>query len=307
MSLVAGQADAEGRYRINPRPGTRFGINAYPPAGTPYLARQTPRFRDQCRLWNAGDRVKQVECQASARRAGAGHGRRSRDRQTGRRRHGPIHSRRREQSPRDRRHFDRLARRCSSPTSKASSRSACCRAPAGCSSTVRKASTSLETSEGRVGHEANPAAGGTILTPSSGSIRRRRRRRSSCRFRFGRGRQSPAGSSTSMANRIDEALVITRLHISPLTLAWRWEKPPTLGGNFELSGLDPDREYPVYFLDPQRRLGATQVFRADSKRYHGGTQAMRPGVGPVRRLQGASARRNRSGPLHGHDAWCVSV
>ena len=31
MHSVAGQADAEGRYRINPRPGIRFGINAYAP------------------------------------------------------------------------------------------------------------------------------------------------------------------------------------------------------------------------------------------------------------------------------------
>ena len=31
-------------------------------------------------------------------------------------------------------------------------------------------------------------------------------------------------------------------------------------GRFELHGLDPDTEVPVYFLDPQRKLGATVRF-----------------------------------------------
>ena len=58
MSETAGQTDAEGRYRICPHPGVRFGINVYPPQGTPYLARQTDRSKDI--TWKAGERVKQV-------------------------------------------------------------------------------------------------------------------------------------------------------------------------------------------------------------------------------------------------------
>ena len=51
-----------------------------------------------------------------------------------------------------------------------------------------------------------------------------------------------------------------------MTLYWAsGEVPPATGGNFELSGLDPQADYPVYFLDPQRRLGARQTLRADSK------------------------------------------
>ena len=67
--------------------------------------------------------------------------------------------------------------------------------------------------------------------------------------------------------KIDEALVISRLHIWSSDLFWRGQNPPAsaLGGEFALSGLDPKQEYPVYFLEPRRHLGATQVFRADSK------------------------------------------
>ncbi len=39
MVSVGGQADEQGRYRISPHPGIRFGINVYPPDGTPYLSR----------------------------------------------------------------------------------------------------------------------------------------------------------------------------------------------------------------------------------------------------------------------------
>ena len=59
MVSVAGKADENGRYRISPRPGIRFGVNAYPPDGVPYLARES-RPSDGIR-WNAGDRVKQVD------------------------------------------------------------------------------------------------------------------------------------------------------------------------------------------------------------------------------------------------------
>src|SRR5262249_53176814 len=59
MLSVAGQADANGRYRISPNPGIRFGVTAYPAEGVPYLARQTPSGKSI--PWNAGDRVKKVD------------------------------------------------------------------------------------------------------------------------------------------------------------------------------------------------------------------------------------------------------
>src|SRR5262249_21269231 len=34
---VEGRTDAEGRYRIHAKPGVRFSVTAYPPAGAPYL------------------------------------------------------------------------------------------------------------------------------------------------------------------------------------------------------------------------------------------------------------------------------
>ncbi|HBL47530.1 MAG TPA: hypothetical protein DDZ90_29510, partial [Planctomycetaceae bacterium] len=40
MVSIEGKTDEEGNFRLNPRPGIRFGIVAYPPQGTPYLTRE---------------------------------------------------------------------------------------------------------------------------------------------------------------------------------------------------------------------------------------------------------------------------
>ncbi len=57
MVSVAGQTGADGKYRICPNPGIRFGILAYPPDGSPYLIRQIPDLR-----WDDEDAtVKQVD------------------------------------------------------------------------------------------------------------------------------------------------------------------------------------------------------------------------------------------------------
>ena len=59
MSSIAGKANADGRYRLTPEPGIRFGVTAYPPEGEPYLARKTPI--DQAIHWEDGDNSRQVD------------------------------------------------------------------------------------------------------------------------------------------------------------------------------------------------------------------------------------------------------
>lgn len=64
---------------------------------------------------------------------------------------------------------------------------------------------------------------------------------------------------------VDEALVVSRLNISPYSLHWRGHTIPTLGGRFELSGLAAGVEYTIYFLDSKRKLGATEIIKAGDK------------------------------------------
>jgi beta-lactamase regulating signal transducer with metallopeptidase domain len=56
MVSVPGTADANGKYRICPMPGVRFGINAYPANGEPYLIRKTRDLR-----WDVDGNTKQVD------------------------------------------------------------------------------------------------------------------------------------------------------------------------------------------------------------------------------------------------------
>jgi RNA polymerase sigma factor (sigma-70 family) len=56
---------------------------------------------------------------------------------------------------------------------------------------------------------------------------------------------------------VAEALLISRLHLSPGALYWRGFPLRVQDGRFEVHGLDPEKSYPVYFLDPKQKLGAT--------------------------------------------------
>ncbi len=56
MISVAGTADRNGRYRIRPKPGVRFGINAYPANDEPYLIREIRDIR-----WDGDAMVQQVD------------------------------------------------------------------------------------------------------------------------------------------------------------------------------------------------------------------------------------------------------
>ena len=53
---VAGKADEKGQYKISPNPGIRFGVTAYPPDGSPYLARELEPID-----WKSGDRSREVD------------------------------------------------------------------------------------------------------------------------------------------------------------------------------------------------------------------------------------------------------
>ena len=98
MISVAGIADDQGRYRISPKPGIRFGVTAYPPEGVPYLARQTPL--DKAIRWQVGDTSRQVNLSLPRGSSGARESRRDGQQCPCSRRYDPIHSRRGQQPER---------------------------------------------------------------------------------------------------------------------------------------------------------------------------------------------------------------
>ena len=60
-------------------------------------------------------------------------------------------------------------------------------------------------------------------------------------------------------NPIEHALVISRLKIIDHSPRWRGFPDEVSNGRFEINGLRKGEEYPVYLLDPKNRLGATAM------------------------------------------------
>ena len=56
MVSVEGKTDGQGRFRLNPNPGVRFGINAYPPPGAPYQVKRLEDLR-----WKPGTASQEIE------------------------------------------------------------------------------------------------------------------------------------------------------------------------------------------------------------------------------------------------------
>ncbi len=65
---------------------------------------------------------------------------------------------------------------------------------------------------------------------------------------------------------IENAWMISRVCFAPSAMAWRsWRAnhhDTVKSGRFELHGLDPGTEQPVYFLEPHQKLGAAASFSA---------------------------------------------
>jgi hypothetical protein len=57
---------------------------------------------------------------------------------------------------------------------------------------------------------------------------------------------------------VQEARILSRVHIEHFRLFWRGDSPrhQARDGHFELSGLDPEKAVPVYFLDAANQRGA---------------------------------------------------
>src|SRR5262249_26341944 len=53
------------------------------------------------------------------------------------------------------------------------------------------------------------------------------------------------------------ALMLSRLGVSPLTSQWLPAPVVLREGRFELHGCDPEKSYPIHFLDAKNKAGAT--------------------------------------------------
>lgn len=259
MVSVAGKADANGRYRITPRPGVRFGVNAYPADGEPYLVRRTPS--DKAIHWIDGDRVKEVDAalprgvMVRGRVIGA---------TSGEGIEGVSVQYRPESNNNPNTADDILTGWQAIVTTDAQGRYAIAVLPgpghlvatAAADDFVVESITEREMSRGerggarqyahafeRIELETDESPVEIDLTLTPGDI--------------ASGRLVDESGVT-----VDRAFAYTWLKTSPHTLGWRGRPIEVNGGQFALGSLSPDQPHPVSFLDPDRKLGATAEFRA---------------------------------------------
>jgi beta-lactamase regulating signal transducer with metallopeptidase domain/uncharacterized GH25 family protein len=259
MVSVAGQADEKGRYRINPHPGIRFGLTAYPPDGVPYLAYQTP-FSESIH-WQTGERVKQVDLalprgvlvHGQVVEAGTGT---------------PVAGATVQYVPEsfnNPHHSEAILTgwqgiqlsdhegnfsiavlpgpgRLLASTSQGSY--------------VRQEIGQRQLEQGKPGGERNYAHAIAELSPAVGA------EFLEVKLELQPGATVKGQIVDDRGDLVEEALVVSRLNIWDSSLFWSGDTTPTLGGRFELSGLAPNVEYPVYILDARRRLGATALLKA---------------------------------------------
>jgi RNA polymerase sigma factor (sigma-70 family) len=93
-----------------------------------------------------------------------------------------------------------------------------------------------------------------------------------------------------------KALMICRLHVTPLNPYWRFPVE-VRDGRFELHGLDPDRSYPVFFLEPERQWG-TVVDLSGKQAGAAVTVRLQPCGKATARFVGAAGK-----PAAGHRPW----
>jgi hypothetical protein len=262
MVSVSGMADAEGRYRIHPKPGIRFGVIAYPPDGVPYLAHQTS-LANAVR-WREGDvsrqhnvslrrgilvRGKIVETGSNVDVSGATIQYVPQEADNPNAAEDIVTGWQGIQLSNEQGEFEIVVLPgpgwllVHGPQGKYVLQEIAGRQLVGSKPGGRR-------NYAHAIHKVNPDFG---AEPMDVNIALRP------------GATVTGTIADAQHKPVDEVLVISRLVLAPGSLEWSGHVPPTQGGRFELSGLDHGTEYPVHFLAAKRRLGATLNLRADTE------------------------------------------
>jgi hypothetical protein len=256
MISIGGRADAEGRYRLNPHPGVRFGLTAYAPKSAPYLSRRTNDI-----VWESGAREKEINLKLPR---GVDVRGQVIEEVSGK----PVAAASVQYVPeelynpnvRD----DILTGWQAIEPTDAQGRFEIVVLPGPGRLLVHgpdgrfvlREISSGELYKGQRGGRRNYVHGIARIEPEKAA------EPLAVTIRLERGSAVRGELVDEQGTSIDEALMISRLYISPYSLFWRGFPQSVLGGRFELGGLAPGQEYPVHFIDPKRRLGATVRLKA---------------------------------------------
>jgi hypothetical protein len=265
MMSVRGRADADGRYRINPYPGIRFGVTAFPPPGAPYVARRVEQI-----AWDSGARTKEINIKLPRAPLVVGQ---VLEEGTGR----PVVRASVQYHPEDANNpnvrDDFLTGWQAIETTDEQGRFRIVALPGPGRLLVHgpddryvlRETSSQELFNGRTGGVRYYAHGLARLDPKDPKDPKNDSPPLDVTIRLEPGGTARGELVDEDGRRIDAALLVTRLTIRPYWLDWHGEPRELMGGRFELGGLAASEEYPVHFVDPKRRLGATVMLKAGTE------------------------------------------
>ncbi|MHC4404772.1 MAG: M56 family metallopeptidase [Planctomycetota bacterium] len=250
---IEGKTDEAGRFRLNPWPGVRFNIIAYPPKGSPYQVRRLNDLR-----WSSGAGAKNIEIRLD--RGVLAHGKIV-DAQTGR----PLSGASVQYHP-DRVNNTNLTsdivtgwQSIQKTDDAGEFKIPVLPGPgtllvhAAERSYILQEIGSQELDRGQPGGVRTYAHAFRKIDPTAGEPLE------ALEITLTPGASVKGTLTDAKGDPIDRALVVSRLKISPLSARWRGFPDEALNGKFEISGLRDGEEYPVHFLDPKNRLGATAM------------------------------------------------
>lgn len=257
MTSVAGTSDAVGHFRLHPEPGIRFGINAYPPDDTPYLAISTPL--DKAYEWKAADRVKQVDLTLPR-------GVLVRGRVTVAGTNAPIAGASIQyvpESENNARAKDNILTGWQDiQISDADGNYRIAVLPGPGRIIVHApamASFVVEEIGDRELHAAKPG-GQRVYAHAIRRIEPAAEQESlDLAIELTPGATVDGTIVDDQGAPVATSIVVSELMVSPYSLTWNAQSEPQPGNKFELVGLTEGREYKVHVLEPKRRLGATRM------------------------------------------------
>ena len=253
MISVTGKTNADGKYRVLPKPGIRFGVQVYPPSGVAYMGRKAEELK-----WENADSTRNVDVQLPRGTLVKG---RVIEKGTGK----PVSN--------------------ATITFEGSRRKAPKNAITGWQATQKT------DADGKFTYAVSPGHGTLVIRKkNSNYVIQTMESRMMTRDKPGGSRFSANAFHTMKVEEgtdtieaeievvpgqtvrgvivdrdgkpIEEAIILTRLKSWADLAGWRADSRPVTGGKFELTGLEPGKSYKVHFLDARQKLGTTIDLKA---------------------------------------------
>jgi beta-lactamase regulating signal transducer with metallopeptidase domain len=259
MVSIEGKTDANGRFRLNPNPGVRFGIVAYPPKGSPYQLKRLNDLR-----WDSGSGPKSIEMRLAKGVLARGW---VVDAKTGK----PLKGASVQYHP-DRANNKNLTsdivtgwQGIQKTNDDGEFEIAVLPGPgtllvhaANGSNYVLQEMGWREIDEGKPGGPRNYAHAFRKIDSAAGE------EIEPMKMKLQPGVSVSGTLADQTGNPIESALVVSRLKIADHSPQWRGFSEEALNGKFEISGLRDGEDYPVYFLDAKNKLGAVATISTKS-------------------------------------------